>query len=395
MSKAWSEGIYPADPWEGKSLANPRFSLASRAIIILLQLISLMSLLSRSYFARFAARRVGFIASILLIFNALQTNAAELHLSNGDRVTGTVVLRADGKIHFRSDLLGDLVVAESDAAIIETPETPVEPLSGLPPTPKSAPKPKKTAVAAATTTPDQAGVDAVPPPKWKGKVEFGFLNQSGRSEVLNTSLRAEAEYKAGVDSYRATGRYLYGENNGVIASNRTDASFRWRRDLSQRVFAQSLTSYTRDQITQIDNNVEQNGSLGYQVLKNEQHVVNAGAGLTLQYREAEGLEPGLNFLGEVFQDYTYKINGRLTVSQALNALYSPNGRARSISSTIASSKLTDEAENYKVRFNSTLQGKMSERISLNLRYEYEYDNAVLDKEARSDQRITSSIGYAF
>ncbi|MCB1103627.1 MAG: DUF481 domain-containing protein [Cephaloticoccus sp.] len=57
--------------------------------------------------------------------------------------------------------------------------------------------------------------------------------------------------------------------------------------------------------------------------------------------------------------------------------------------------MTPEADNYKVRFNSTLQGKMSERISLNLRYEFEYDNAVLNKEARSDQRITSSVGYAF
>ena len=55
----------------------------------------------------------------------------------------------------------------------------------------------------------------------------------------------------------------------------------------------------------------------------------------------------------------------------------------------------DEAENYKVRFNSTLQGKLSERISINLRYEYEYDNAILDENGRTDKRVTSSVGYSF
>ncbi|MCP5529571.1 MAG: DUF481 domain-containing protein [Opitutaceae bacterium] len=226
-------------------------------------------------------------------------------------------------------------------------------------------------------------------------MEFGFFNQSGRSEINNTSIRAEAEKKAGIDSLRLTGRYLYGENNGNVASDRTDASFRWRRDMSQRVFSQTLSSYAKDRVTQINLNLEQNGSLGYQLLAADRHRMNIGAGLTLQYREAENIEPGLNYFGEVFQDYTYKINGRMTLSQAINALYSPNESARLINANVSARSLTPEADNYKVRFNSTLQGKMSERISLNLRYEFEYDNAVLNKEARSDQRITSSVGYAF
>lgn len=293
-------------------------------------------------------------------------------------------------------MFGDFVVDEADAAVIDSPETPVESLTGLPPTQTSKTKPKSTA------KPDRqvAGGDPVlpvPPPetKWKGKLEFGFLSQSGRSEVLNNSLRIEAELKDGVDNYRAVARYLYGETNGTVASDRQDASFRWRHDISKRVFAQSLSSYARDQVTQIDLNLEQNGSMGYQVLQSEQHKATVGAGVTVQYREAEGIEPGVNYLGEVFQDYSYKLNGRLTLTQAINALYSPNPQARSIVSTVAPGSLTTELENYRLRFNSSLQGKMTERISLNLRYEFEYDNAIIDKESRTDQRITSSIGYAF
>ena len=352
--------------------------------------------------SQFFTRRLRWVLLHTICLSALfsgissSVRAAELHLSNGDRVTGIVIMRVDGKIHFRSDFFGDFVVNEVDAAIVETPETPVESLSGLPPTQKNPTKVKpKQPTAVATTDSGLITPAPPPPPKWKGKVEFGFFNQSGRSEINNTSIRADAEKKAGIDSLRLTGRYLYGENNGNVASDRTDASFRWRRDMSQRVFSQTLSSYAKDRVTQINLNLEQNGSLGYQLLTADRHRMNIGAGLTLQYRDAENIETSLNYFGEVFQDYTYKINGRMTLSQAINALYSPNESARLINANVSARSLTPEADNYKVRFNSTLQGKMSERISLNLRYEFEYDNAVLNKEARSDQRITSSVGYAF
>jgi hypothetical protein len=135
--------------------------------------------------------------------------------------------------------------------------------------------------------------------------------------------------------------------------------------------------------------------LGYNILKGGRQTASAGAGLTYQYREAEGVEQGGTFLGEFFQDYAFKFNGRLSFLQSLNALYSPDGRAHLASSGAVPVLIDTHAEDYKVRFNSTLQGRFSERISLNLRYEYEYDNAILDKNGRTDRRVTSSVGYSF
>ena len=54
-----------------------------------------------------------------------------------------------------------------------------------------------------------------------------------------------------------------------------------------------------------------------------------------------------------------------------------------------------DVQNYRVRFNSTLQGRVTDRISMNLRFEYEFDNTIADRDAKSDQRISSSLGYAF
>jgi hypothetical protein len=70
---------------------------------------------------------------VALMMLAAPGFAAELHLRNGDRVTGELVTRTDGKIHFRSPLLGDLVISELDATVIESVEVPVESLSGTAP----------------------------------------------------------------------------------------------------------------------------------------------------------------------------------------------------------------------------------------------------------------------
>jgi len=318
--------------------------------------------------------------------------AAELHLDNGDRITGEVVRRENGNIYFQSPVFGEIVVAEVDAVVVDTPETPVESLTGLPPKDKT--KAIKAPRLVEGADPDARKAASLP--KWKGKMELGFTNQSGRRDSSNLSVRTEAELKKGPDNFRVTGRYLYGETNNVVASNRQDASFRWRHNISARIFAQSQSSYSRDQVSRINHNLEQNGSMGYQFLRSERHKASGGGGATLQYRDAEGLESRLSYLGEIFQEYTYKINGRLTLSQAINALYSPDGRGRTIKSLISTGTAVNTSdETYKVLFNSSLQGKMSEWISLNFRYEYEYDNAILDKNGRTDQRITSSVGYAF
>ena len=50
---------------------------------------------------------------LILSFLGLSANAqtSQLHLSNGDRITGDVVQRVDGKIVFNSDFFGQIIVA--------------------------------------------------------------------------------------------------------------------------------------------------------------------------------------------------------------------------------------------------------------------------------------------
>lgn len=315
------------------------------------------------------------------------TQAVELHLKNGDRISGQFIGREEGKIIFRSPFLGEVRVSENEAVIVDAPETPVESLTGIPPSASTLPKPAASASEDHAVKPNRA--------PWRGKVELGVLQQTGRTDTLQVSFRADAQRTSGPNDYRFEGRILYAEQYVQTTSDRYDGLFRYRHELSQRVFFQAQTSYTKDRVKLIEHNVEQNFGIGYKVLQRPRHEASVGSGVTMQYRQAEGVESGLTYLGELFQDYTYKLTGRLTILQDANVSYSPEPRGRLVTTVPGVTPIDDSATNYRLRFNMALQGKMTERISLNLRFEYEFDNAILDPKAKVDQRITTSIGYGF
>jgi len=327
--------------------------------------------------------------------------AAELRLSNGDRITGTLIERSEGKLHFRSALLGDLVVDEHAATLVED-----EPLVAANESEitdaqlaqaqaeveievGAEPEASVVAIAESAESGESAsstGVQVPPRVTWSGQIELALFSQTGRSTNKNTSFRFEASRVSKRNHYRLRSRYLYGQNATQVSNDRINADLRWRRELGPRLFAQSQTSYLRDRVAQIAFNAEQNVSLGYQVFKDARHDLNAGGGATGLYRDVTGPSQNSLYLAEAFQDYTYKLNQRFTITEGLNLLYSPDGRVVGTSA---------DNSHYKIRFNSALQGKMTERIALTLRFEYEYDNSIIVKEARTDQRITSSIGYSF
>lgn len=307
------------------------------------------------------------LALVLALTPSFLSAATVLRLRNGDRVSGELLRRAEGKIYFRSPVLGEIAVKDTDAVVVAEPDTPVESLVGLPP-----------------DNPETTEPQGKPKERWRGTIELGYQQQSGRSNATSYSARADSERTAGNLDTKVSGRMLYGKQDDVVSTDRYDASLRFRYELSKRAFAQSLSSYNTDRVKGIDRNFEQNIGAGYRLFKSLRHEANIGLGATGQMRKADGITEDKKLLGEFFQDYTYHFSGRLSFLQDTNFQYSPkyvsNGER--------------DVPNYRFRFNAALQGKISERVSLNLRYEYEYDNTVPFAAERQDQRITSSIGYS-
>jgi hypothetical protein len=325
------------------------------------------------------------IFALLSAWSPLGRAASEIVLSNGDRITGDILRREDGVVVVRSALLGELRIPES-ALAPSRPQTAASP---------GKPTATPAAVAATKAPPPPSKKPDNPASAWNLKLEAGYQQTSGRRDSIYASGRMEADRKIGRTAFRASARALYGEDSQWVNTDRLDASFRLRRDIRPTVFLQATTSYLRDDVKRIPLNVEQAAGVGWKVLERPADNATVGVAATGQLREAFGSDRFMTLFGEVFHDYTHKFNGRLSIKEEVSVLYSPVNRSTFILIGNKPVATDPNAENYRIRFNAVLEGKMTDHLSLNLRYEYEFDNSLADPSVQSDQRITSSLGYAF
>lgn len=331
----------------------------------------------------------------------------EMVFKNGDRLTGTVLKREKGKITFHSEVAGDLVVEATQVTLTEKPtkEAPASRLASAPPPAARPPSPPPAAAA-----PAQPAIGwwwpwwvrrpfATLEPivnRWTGKVEFGYGNQLTNIRTVTTDLRIQAERNVGPDDFQVKDTYLYGSSSGVPSTDQSEFDFQWRHNLDERLFYQMLTTYGWDKVRLINDQIEQTADLGYKFLATHTQTLNIGAGIMGQYLNATGISERANYLGHVFEDYTYKISGRYTFTENASAQYSPQREARfGVLLPNLGTAVSPEALNYSYNFHATLQGKMTDHLSLNLHFDYSYDNSVLTQENRADQQITSTLGYSF
>jgi putative salt-induced outer membrane protein YdiY len=313
-------------------------------------------------------------------------NADELRLANGDVLKGQLVAIENGRIEFLSPVLGTIHVDSSQA----TASTSTEVTAAATPVPAAAPS----GADAKAGKPKQASSDVRDSP-WRSRIDLGFNWQNGRKSRQDVNVRYESERNLGPNNYRLQARYVLSESNGITSADRRDAGLRWRHEVNERWFSQAQTTYLDDAVKNIDLNLDQNVGMGYRWMNRDHAKANVGTGMTLQYRDAEGIESGFNEFAVLFQDLLWRFNDRFEFAQEAGALYSPKGRPLNPTSSGNVEFDYSDVPNYKFTFQSVLRGQLTKSMSVNLRYEYEFDNAVLNRDARSDQRISTSLGYVF
>lgn len=317
-----------------------------------------------------------FVPILLLVVPA---RAATWVLANGDRLTGTLVRESDTELEIRHDQLGTLKIPRSALA----------PAASATTAAAIAKVPTTTAPATPTENPDKVI------PKWTRQIELGYATQDGAKTKSDLTARVSIEgHDKKSNSYRATATTLRSEAQGVITADRQQADFRWRHDFNKRLFTQTLTTYSSDDLKQIRYSVEQQLGGGYKIVDAPKHQANVGLGAVLQRLARDGYEDYTALLGSAFQDFSVQFNNRLKLTQEATVFIadSPSMSARGGRSTVV---FAPSDGNYRVKFNAALQSRMTDRISLNLRYEVDYDHSVPDPNYRSDSRLTSSLGYAW
>jgi putative salt-induced outer membrane protein YdiY len=292
-------------------------------------------------------------------------------LANGDKLTGKLVVEDEGAIEIQHPQLGRIKFARS--ALKAEEKTPTPPVMVTP-----------ADTAKVTKQENTPGVKPKSP--WKRQVEFGYVMQSGAQEKQDLSSRVQIDGKIRANTFRATAKLVQAELNSKVVTDRRDADFRWRYDFNKRLFAQALTTYAADDVRGIDMNLEQQLGGGYRLLESKRQQVNVGIGAVLQRINREDRPEMTKMLGSFFQDYSLTWNDRLKLTQESNFLLSDE-----------TSGLPSSASDsgYRIKFNAALQGRMTTQVTLNLRYDYDYDGAIPNKELRGDARLTTSLGYVW
>lgn len=353
------------------------------------------------------------VGCFAVFLSAAALSAAELKLKNGDRITGDIVSRAGGKVTVKTALFGTVEIAESDMEGISLPGSPAQPQQQAAEKTETPPSEMKIVAGAEATGAYihrfVAGIPGVVPllkspvgvrlreiiDGAKGNIQFGLTDQTGRRKSIDVSFIGNAEYVTESNNYRVGGRYLYGRAEGEVVTDRREATFRWRHDLKHHIFSQTVTTYNDDAIKLIDMNLEQSAGLGVTAYSKRNCIFNIGSGFTTQYRRLQQYESGTVVLGDFFEDFTYKFTDRISFKQEGSAQYSPVSRASYTVVNGSMMPMNDDATNYRFKINAALQTKLSKHLSVNLRYDFEYDNTIGEQGLRADQRITSTIGYDF
>lgn len=216
------------------------------------------------------------------------------------------------------------------------------------------------------------------PSRWTGRFDLGYTWQSGRTEKNELSIRGEAERDFGLNEYRGLAEFRYGEVEGVRNTHRYNGEFRWRRDLSERWFLQTMSLYEADRIRKINHRLEQNIGLGYRVVDTERVSASVVPGFTLQYTDESGVDDKWDYLANVYQDFRWQVTEAYRLEEDVNVLFDPA-----------------DTGDYIVRFNAGIAGTLRQNINLSIRYQLLYESRTRDDVESTDQRIVTSIGYAF
>lgn len=350
------------------------------------------------------------VGAVLAALTAPTAQADQLVFKNGDRLSGQYQRTEDGYLFFVSEVLGEIKVNEADAKVErdgELPSAQVSPIaeSVVPPTAgqtTAAPGDETSVAPSATVAP---ALPPVPQQKfwlthnalvrglddfhllegWKSKIVLGYVWHNGETSNHDFTLRFATEHRyQQIRELLLDARWDYSmadkrDKSRIVTQDLYAGKFRWREEWVGRIFAQTNTAYFRDNVRQIDHNLDQSLGVGWKLLKTDRWQASLVPSVTAKYESVENVSTGWVLLGTLFQDLRFAVNDRLTISQESKWSVKPS----------------DFEHQYYIDFLARLEAKITSKLSLNLIYDYNWNSRVGLTLDKGQARFTTAFGYDF
>jgi putative salt-induced outer membrane protein YdiY len=220
---------------------------------------------------------------IIALCGALPARADELHLKNGDRITGTTTSLAGGTLFFKA-IGGDLKVAWTDVASLSL-DQPMLVTIGT------------AAAVSATFAPDAAGnlvmvpggpvaitsivALARPQPAWivAGGAGAGVVQSAGNTRINNVRINGDLAATSGRNAYHAGLLVTHANDRGIETARNWDVIGKYDRFVTARTYTNANLDFTNDRFQDFDLRTALGAGLGYALLATPQAKLNADAGI--------------------------------------------------------------------------------------------------------------------
>jgi putative salt-induced outer membrane protein YdiY len=221
--------------------------------------------------------------ALALCLLAFPAHADEVHLKNGDRITGITASLAGGTLVFKATG-GDLRLAWADVTSLSIDKPMLVTVGGA--APVAATFAGADASGTVTLVPggpvSLASIVALtaPAPSWQvaGGASAGIVNTSGNSDVKNLRISGDIAMKGAADRYSLTGIATHADNSGVEQARNWTTTGKYDRFISKRMFANATADFTNDRFRDIDLRTALGVGLGYQVLQMARTTLTTDAG---------------------------------------------------------------------------------------------------------------------
>jgi putative salt-induced outer membrane protein YdiY len=261
--------------------------------------------------------RISIVVACLLLFTQI-SDADEIHMKNGDRISGKIKQLVDGKLTIESDIAGKVTVSLSDIQTLSSDE-PIEvnlkDETGFKQKISSA-EPGRFAIEGGETTKAQEFVVAdivsinPPKPKWKGDIAVGITSTHGNTKTEMVSANANFSKRTEKDRTTLSTDYAKGEQEDPDTGEDVTIEDWWRIKgkydyfFNKKLYAYVDGRYEKDAVADLDRRVIVGAGGGYQWIESEKMNFSTELGLASLYEKYDDgtdsnsditLQAGYNF----------------------------------------------------------------------------------------------------
>jgi putative salt-induced outer membrane protein YdiY len=263
-----------------------------------------------------------------LLFSLGSAFAEQIILTNGDRITGSVVKADDKTLVLKTEFAGTIEIKWSaikelisDKPLFVTTAKSPEPYSGTitqkddsvevtSPGGKTVSVPKSEITALRSPAEQESYEKSLHPPLlrgWNGGLNLGYALTAGNSQTSNLAVAFFADRPTLTDKISLDAKSVYAKNNAQNAvpsttANSIQAGLRYDRNLTPKLFAFVNANFQTDELQQLDLRSIYGGGLGFHAMNGERTTLD--------------LLVGANYTREDYSSFTRNI-AALTLGEEL------------------------------------------------------------------------------